>query len=109
MAVGATRSKGPSCAEEMRLDEEAPRNRAEDPSLGARVRQASCDQQAKVLLGAEDAAGIVVGVRCDDHFGEELGDFLSGWAVQRRVESEHAAKRTYRVAGKGLCVRIRER
>src|SRR6266567_3922358 len=84
-------------------------NSAREATILSRVctrKPPAGDEKTKVLLGAQNAAGILISVRRDDHFGEELGDFLGSRAIQRCVEGENASERAHRITGKRLCVCI---
>ena len=76
-----------------RLHQQAAGDRLHREALGARIGQAAGQQQPQVLLRRDDRDRLVAGVRRDDHLGENLGDGLRGFGVERAVERDDAAER----------------
>ena len=60
---------------------------------------AAGEQQAQVLLGADDLDRFFICIGRDDHFGENLGDGLGRRGIELAVERDDAAERRNRVAG----------
>jgi hypothetical protein len=70
-----------------RLHEEAARDRFQRPARRCGIRQAARDQQPQIPSRGQNAPRIGVGIRRDDHFREQLGDFFRRFAVERRLKA----------------------
>ena len=91
-----------------RLHQQAAGNRFHHDPARARIRQPAGEQQAQVLLGADDCDRLLAGLGRDDDFGEDLGDRARGFGVKLAIHRHNAAERRYRIAGERLAVRIEQ-
>ncbi len=65
------------------LGEQAGGDGADGEAGLGRVGEAAGEEEAEVLLAGEDGLGGLVGVGGDDGFGEDGGDALGGFGVER--------------------------
>ena len=91
------------------LHQQAAGDSLEGKPPGARVRQAAGEQQTQVLLGCDQRDRLFIGVRRDDHFGEDLHDLGCSSRIELAVQCDNAAKCGDRIAGECALISLCER
>ena len=86
------------------LEQQATGDRAHGQAGCARVGQCARQQQAQVLLGGDEALGLLVRVRGDDDFGEDFHDLGCGLRIELAVQRHDAAEGGDGVAAQCLLI-----
>ena len=91
------------------LDQQSTGHGFHREAFGTAIGEAAGEQEAEVLLGGDDADGLVGRLGRDDHLGEDLDDLGRGVGVEQAIERDDAAEGADRIGAQRQLIGFEQR